>query len=146
MKRSEIFSKLNSFINACNYKVCSFAYNLPNGDPLVCQMGFTFQDNKFILHTNTWTQKWNALLDNHNVAIAIGFIHLEDYVQVQGYVTKIKTSESKFVQLEQVYFLEHPDAINYKHGDQEGIIIITPTRIRFANVTGHSVKFSDFDL
>lgn len=135
---------LDKFIQEFKPKICSFAYNLANGNPVVCQMGFVTYSDKIILHTNTWTKKWNNISDGLSVALCMGFNHLQNYVQIQGIVKKLSTSDAEFSDLERIYFQEHTDAVLYKRNNQEGIILITPQNLRYAKVNGHDVKFEEY--
>ncbi len=135
---------LNRFVEEFKPKICSFAYNLANGNPVVCQMGFVTHSDKIILHTNTWTKKWNNVSDGQSVAVCIGFNHLHNYVQIQGTVKKLSVNDGEFSDLEKIYFQEHTDAVLYKKNNQEGIILITPLELRYARVNDHDVKFEDY--
>lgn len=137
---------INTFVQKFKPKICAFAFNIDQDTPKVCQMGFVVYHNKIILHTNTWTQKWKAIYDGQKVALCIGFNHLEDYIQIQGAVKKIFITEPEFEEFESVYFREHTDAVNYKKNNQEGIIVITPSKLRYARVEGHAVTFNDYSL
>lgn len=138
--------ELEQFLREFEPKICSFAYNLADGSPAVCQMGFVTYENKIILHTNTWTKKWQAVQNGQEVALCIGFTHLESYIQVQGTASKVMITDDNFTILESVYFDEHTDAVNYKSHGREGIILITPTKLRYAKVEGYKVRFDDYIL
>lgn len=135
---------LTNFASEFKPKVCSFAYTLDNGNPVVCQMGFVIHSNVIILHTNTWTKKWKSIANDQKVSLCMGFNHLQNYLQIQGTVKKILSSDKEFSDLEEVYFQEHTDAILYKKNNQEGILLITPYELRYAKVKGHEVKFQEF--
>jgi len=136
--------ELDNLVQEFKPKICSLAYTMPGGNPIVCQMGFATYGNKIILHTNTWTQKWKTIQDGQKIALCIGFNHLHNYIQLQGIAKKIFISDNNFVELESIYFKEHTDAVYYKSNNQEGIFLITPFKLRYARVHEQNVEFDDY--
>lgn len=142
--RKKMTPEVEDFINNLKPKVCALAYISQVGEPIVCQMGFAVNEYEIILHTNTWTRKWKEIQNHQKVSICMGFEHLANYIQLQGIAQKVDKHDQRFVSLENIYLLEHPDSVNYKKNNQEGIFLVSPFKIRYATVYNFEVVFNDY--
>lgn len=133
------------YLDAVNPKICAFSYVLPDGTPIVCQMGFAIFENELIFHTNTWTEKWNKLSDGQQVALCIGFDHLTNYWQLRGEIRKVPFEDERFATLEDIYFKSHPDAKRYIKGDEQGIFLIHPVKVKEGIVNDATVIFKELE-
>jgi Pyridoxamine 5'-phosphate oxidase len=123
-------------------RVCAFSYVAADNTPVVCHMGFALHENTIILHTNTWTHKWQTLKDDQKVAMAIGLNHLNNYSQVFGRVYKMEPSAPCFSKLENIYLGSHPDSMPYRN--KEGLLLIRASTVRIAKVRGVQPDFEDY--
>lgn len=138
-------TSLEDILSRINDKVCALAY-CKDGKPVVCQMGFAVKAGYIILHTNTWTQKWNSLHAGEMVAICMGHDHLRDYVQLQGSVQKLSANASEFQVYESYYLSQHPDSKIYKKADQTGLLLVKPTTLKYGKVENGEVSFQEYSF
>ncbi len=142
--KTEALPTIENLLADYRPRICALAYIIEDNNPVVCNMGFAVHEEKIILHTSTWTYKWNNLKEGQKVSLAIGYDHLDHYAQVFGRVSKIEIGQPQFLILENLYFNNHPDAVHYRKG-QEGILLITPYKVRVGNVINRQVNFQEYD-
>lgn len=122
-----------TFLNSLSPKLCSLASISPSAMPHCSVMGYAVQtDLQLILNTHLHSRKWSDLLINSNVALTFGYSLEGVYLQCEGIAELISIGEEHF-KFENLYFLEHPDAIKYKAEGQTGTILIRPFWFRFYN-------------
>lgn len=143
---NELQSKVLDYAAKYETKVGAFSYLVKDGQPTVCQMGYSIFMDMLILHTDTNSRKWNSLKSGSHAALTVGANHRQDYILIEGVVRKITNVDDKYEVFESNYFKAHPDSKNYKDYQECGIILLEPIFIRYAEVKGFECRFKEKNL
>jgi len=135
--------KVLNFLNEYGPKVCVLATVSPEGAPHCAVMGYALGDDyPLILNTHRQTRKWRHLTKHGSVALTVGFDYFSLYLQLEG-TARLVEQGPEHRRYEEIYFREHPDALEYRGIPETGTILIEPKWARLYDLSAKPSRFEE---
>jgi pyridoxine/pyridoxamine 5'-phosphate oxidase len=138
MTKQELFSFLNKNIHAV-ISTCG-----TNQQPEAALIGFGETENLEIIFGTFYTsKKYRNIQENNKVAFATGWeANLYITVQYEGTARELKPEElDHYLKL---YHTKVPSAAHYHEHPEQRYFLVTPTWIRYSDLSGEEEKIVEF--
>lgn len=135
--------QIHEFLNS--HQTCVLASVNIDGQPQAATVGFSHDDNfQVLIATNQSSRKYANIINNHKVAIVVGFEGAVT-VQYEG-LAEEKTAEELGEKLEK-HYQKVPGAKKFSSEEGQTYFLITPTWLRYYDLaTDTKHEFTEFQL